>query len=697
MKLKFLFLFLAATPVLYAQKFTEVPQSGGPFEGVSRSSIAFADVDGDGDPDVLISGSGSSERISTLYTNDGSGTYTEVAGTPFEGVWGSSIAFVDVDGDADPDVLITGGNNSGVYISKLYTNDGSGHFTEVTGTPFEGVWRSSIAFADVDGDGDPDVLLTGRNNSLEGISKLYTNDGMGTYTEVAGAPFEGVWDSSIAFADVDGDGDPDVLLTGQNNSFEGISKLYTNDGSGNYTEVTGTPFEDVGYSSIAFADVDGDADPDVLITGGNNSFEGISKLYTNDGSGNYTEVTGTPYEDVGYSSIAFADVDGDGDPDVLLTGQNNSFEGISKLYTNDGTGTFTELAGTPFESVWRSSIAFADVDGDADPDVLITGESNSLEKISKLYTNDGTGTFTELAGTPFEGVSSGSIAFADVDGDADPDVLITGENNSFEGISTLYTNDGSGNYTEVAGTPFESVWRSSIAFADVDGDADPDVLITGENNSLEEISKLYTNDGSGTYTEVTDTPFEGVWHSSIAFADVDGDADPDVLITGGNNSFERISKLYTNDGSGTYTEVTDTPFEGVFRSSIAFADVDGDGEPDVLITGQNNSPALISKLYTNDGTVSSSGDLTADVRLNLTLFPNPAMSTGLNISFHSTESTAVMVRIYDLKGRLIRQQKEMAGTGAQTLLVDITSLSAGSYFIQLENGKQSGVAKFIVP
>ena len=79
-------------------------------------------------------------------------TFTEVEGTPFEDVWQSSIAFSDVDGDGDKDVLITGytyGSSSNGLIAKLYTNDGGGSFTEVTGTPFEGVKYGSIAFSDV--------------------------------------------------------------------------------------------------------------------------------------------------------------------------------------------------------------------------------------------------------------------------------------------------------------------------------------------------------------------------------------------------------------------------------------------------------------------------------------------------------------------------------------------------------------------
>ena len=577
-------------------------------EGIHNSSIAFADVDGDNDMDLMITGKiSSNEYISKLYTNNGSGNYIEVTGTPFEGVGHGSIAFADVDGDNDMDLMMTGINSSIELISKLYTNDGSGNYTEVTDTPFEGVTYSSIAFTDVDGDDDMDLLITGENNIFEHISKLYTNDSNGNYTEVTSTPFEGVTESSIAFTDVDGDDDMDLLITGQNNLYERISKLYTNDSNGNYTEVTSTPFEDVKNSSIAFADVDGDNDMDLMITGTNSSYEIISTLYTNDGSGNYTEVIASPFDGVKSGSIAHADIDGDSDMDLLITGKNNSDELIAKLYTNDENGNYTEVTDAPFTGVSRSAIAFADVDGDDDLDVLITGVdgppgTDGFEPISsKLYTNDGNGNYTEATETPIEGVAASAIAFADVDGDNDLDFAITGANNSNELVTLLYTNDGTGNFTEVTDTPFVGATFGSIAFADIDGDNDQDILITGRPLTETGISKLYTNDGSGNYAEVIDTAFDDIGFSSVAFADVDSDNDLDLMMTGANNEGEAISKLYSNDGSGNYTEVTDTPFEGVYIGSTAFADVDSDNDLDLITTGYTIESEPISKLYSNDG------------------------------------------------------------------------------------------------
>ena len=296
---------------------------------------------------------------------------------------------------------------------------------------------------------------------------------------------------------------------------------------------------------------------------------------------------------------------------------------------------------------------------------------------------------------PFDEVVGASIAFSDVNADGHEDVLITGKNSSGRVIAKLYTNDGTGKFTIMRWTPFEGVSGGSIAFSDVNGDGHEDVLITGQGRLAKRIAKLYTNDGTGKFTERTGTPFEGVSGGSITFSDVNGDGHEDVLITGFSNSGP-IAKLYTNDGMGIFTEITGTPFEGVGESSIAFADINGNGREDVLITGNNSSDSRIAKLYINEGTVSSTDDLIIGVNLDFTPYPNPTRSNILNVSFNSAENGFANLLIYDLNGRLMSQQKESIIRGQQILSVNITSLSPGSYFIQMENGIRTGVAKFVV-
>ncbi|PHI20355.1 hypothetical protein CEQ90_07795 [Lewinellaceae bacterium SD302] len=464
-----------------------------------------------------------------------------------------------------------------------------------------------------------------------------------------------------------------------------------------FTEMTGTPFKGVSRGSIAFSDVNGDGHEDVLITG--NSIvdvlelevEPIAKLYTNDGSGNFTEMTDTPFEGVWVSSIAFSDVNGDSYEDVLITGENHGNERIAKLYTNDGSGNFTEMTDTPFEGVATSSIAFSDVNGDGYQDVLITGRNNVQDEIAKLYTNDGSGNFTEMTDTPFEGVRKGSIAFSDVNSDGFQDVLITGLNTVSEGIAKLYTNDGWGNFTEVTGAPFEGVKFSSIAFSDVDGNGHEDVLITGRNDEYVQISKLYTNGGARNFTRRTVTPFEGISSGSIAFSDINGDCYEDVLITGS------VAKLYTNDGSGNFTEMTGMPFDRVWYSSIVFSDVNGDGHQDVLIAGERwDIHQRIAKLYINDGSFSTTAELNTACDLEFLPYPNPSTSSTLFIPYNAVEMGEATIKVYNLNGALLRQQSELIARGQQILPIDISSLNPGTYLIELQIGEERKTATFVV-
>lgn len=90
------------------------------------------------------------------------------------------------------------------------------------------------------------------------------------------------------------------------------------------------------------------------------------------------------------------------------------------------------------------------------------------------------------------------------------------------------------------------------------------------------------------FTEISANTIQGVQNGSIAVADVDGDNDQDLLVTGNTgtgNLSPAVSKLYTNDGSGVYTEVMGTPFPAIFESSVGFADIDGDNDQDLLMTG----------------------------------------------------------------------------------------------------------------
>ena len=210
-------------------------------------------------------------------------------------------------------------------------------------------------------------------------------------------------------------------------------------------------------------------------------------------------IPGPTLQDARNGNVAFGDIDKDGDPDLIVTGKNPTVLECT-LYQNDGTGNFTAISGTPFPGLQFGAIGFADVDNDGDPDLLMTGNDNQSNRFANLYLNDGVGNFTLDTSTPFDPNTEGDFAFDDVDNDGDLDLLMTGFGVNSLGFVKLYLNNGSGGFTVATGTPFEDVWNSSVAFIDIDNDSDKDLIIAGVNNSSTKVTKLYANDGAGNYS-----------------------------------------------------------------------------------------------------------------------------------------------------------------------------------------------------
>ena len=115
----------------------------------------------------------------------------------------------------------------------------------------------------------------------------------------------------------------------------------------------------------------------------------------------FVEITGTPFDGISSNATSFSDIDNDNDQDVLIG---------SKLYTNDGTGLYEGPIWTPFIELLGGAVAFADIDNDSDQDVIITGGifdggwETHMSFYTKLYTNNGSGLFLEVASSSFIGL-----------------------------------------------------------------------------------------------------------------------------------------------------------------------------------------------------------------------------------------------------------------------------------------------------
>ena len=363
----------------------------------------------------------------------------------FAGASDSETAFIDIDGDNDLDILISGRVVANICEVKLYVNNGDDSFTLVPNTPFSDYCAfRGIEVADFDGDKDMDVLLISG-----GSTKLYFNDGNGVFEEALNTSFIGAPLGRAIVFDADGDTDVDIFI----GTYTAGVKMYLNNGEGVFTDV-GNPLNVTlfGAMSIAYSDIDNDEDDDLLIASNyieGNYFFSETKLYTNDGNGNFTQVENGNFTGVAYSDLAFSDVDNDGDSDILLSGRGRgpfpnlgSFY-VTELHLNNGAGVFTLDSNTSFILGNECKVIFGDLDNNGFDDMLTVGFSSLYDSYTRVY-NNFEGTFS-LTNRFLPNVRYGDINLADVNNDGFLDVLISGQAQNSQGgrLSRLYLSDNS--------------------------------------------------------------------------------------------------------------------------------------------------------------------------------------------------------------------------------------------------------------
>jgi enediyne biosynthesis protein E4 len=407
---------------------------------------------------------------------------------------GTGASLIDYDGDGDLDLYLVNGSALSLPPGdpprdRLYRNDGGFHFTDVTGSAGLGSteWGGGAVAADVDDDGDDDLLVTNFGSIL-----LYRNNGDGSFTDVSGGAGldDRRWHSSAAFGDLDGDGFLDLYVS--NHAvyrreeppslpcyWKGIQiacgplahvpethLLYRNRGDGT--------FEDVSRSSgvaskpgfgfgVVMDYFDDDDRLDVYVA--NDLTENFLFLNRTSGkNGDREEIrleessalSGAGYVEGGREQagmgVASGDFDGDGRPDLYVT---NFSDDYNTLYHNEGGGLFTDrtfearLGDVTFKNLaWATS--FVDFDDDGDLDLFVVNghiypeadrfeSGTSYAQANQLFENLGGGSFRDVsvaAGLGVRKLGRGA-AFGDLDEDGDIDVVVA----NMESRPTLLANE----------------------------------------------------------------------------------------------------------------------------------------------------------------------------------------------------------------------------------------------------------------
>lgn len=364
---------------------------------------------------------------------------------------------------------------------------------------------TDVRAADLDLDGDLDLIWAGQAADPErwpdGTVELGINDGSGNFEAAeTGVAALGPW-TFITVSDVDGDGDPDLVLTKPARATAELAVL-VNDGAGHFSatvipEVTGEA-DGLIFGAAAAADVDMDGDPDLVLpvfSSVDMMTDRASVLLMNDGAGNYVRDTESRLPalatDVDWTlSIAAGDVTGDGAPDLFL----GEADRAPRLLVNDGNGFFSDRsdddgAGAGVRSVptdvmraYRTDMTDLDLDGDLDVTVIndVSASQDTTLIGNFFFHNDGAGHF-DLFEMPLPGGrrDTRGLALVDMDMDGRPDIVL-GNGNEFvpndgEAVTVLLARGDS--YMQVPRIPTFDFGVFGIAAGDFDGDGRPDLAL----------------------------------------------------------------------------------------------------------------------------------------------------------------------------------------------------------------------------
>ncbi len=341
---------------------------------VQHPGVAVVDIDGDGDLDILISGENGSARTLKLYKNNGAGVYTAdtLNLTP---TTRTTFSFGDINQDGKLDLNVAGFPAVGPAFDSVYTSNGAGVFTKYTGAILPQA-APSTGFADLNNDGYTDIYVFGNNNF--GHPKIFFNNKAGGFTESDQFNNYSFIDPVVVPVDFDNDKDLDLfVVAGYDSASNGrFSKMFVNN-NGVFT-VKDLGLDQKGNGSAVWADYNGDGYLDLLYNGdGVPGDDWKYLLYKNNAGASFTFVDSLLYrQDHTGNGGRMVDWDNDGDIDLIVTGYNGTRQ-ATDVYLNNN-GTFTPYAGNAtIPGVSENSIETADVDGDGDLDIIESGFSGN--------------------------------------------------------------------------------------------------------------------------------------------------------------------------------------------------------------------------------------------------------------------------------------------------------------------------------
>jgi hypothetical protein len=326
-------------------------------------------------------------------------------------IYNSNIKWADYDNDGYLDFTLIGSS----YI-KIFKNNGDGTFTESIDLLSSALYELSVDWGDYNNDGYLDLAMIGRY-SPDSYTKIFKNNGDGTFTEQTDIELEGNYNGSVAWGDYNNDGFLDLLISGRNGT-----RLYKNEGNNVFIEQTHVELAGTYNKKLEWGDYDNDGYLDILLS---------SKIYRNTGDGNFEELTHINFGITDALAASWGDYDNDGDLDLVIVGPSTpgASDHKTKIYKNEGNNIFTELTSNNIIGLLECDIKWGDYDNDGYLDIIIIGKPSysSAKYYTNIYRYEGNDIFKEQLNMSVENFATGSVSWADHDNDGDLDLIICGE------------------------------------------------------------------------------------------------------------------------------------------------------------------------------------------------------------------------------------------------------------------------------
>ncbi len=564
------YVYSTATQVFYRDP--QVPPAD--YTGAA-SDLAVADINRDGTLDFVIADKTNDKLVFAYYNGLGL-TDRQIATLASEP---TSVFTGDINRDGDVDICAAFGNNITWYAN---INSGS-NFSAVTVTTSAGQ-PQKVRGADVDSDGDLDIVAALAEDN--GVFWYENTDGDGTFGLPQLLTSDATNAACVAAGDLDGDGDIDVVSASPDDDKVAWYENKTIHGSALFEtqspEVTNNAS---GVNAVYAADIDGDGDQDIL-----SSSEGDDKIawYENtDGAGSFgsQQVISTSADRA--RSVYAADIDGDGDLDVLSASYSD--DKIAWYANTNGAGTFgsEQVISTSADVAWCVHAADLDKDGDVDVISASTGDN----KIAWYENTNGLGTFGAQQVISTSATNARSVYAADIDQDGDMDIVSASSGD--DKIAWYENTDGAGSFgsQQVISTTADSAY--SVVAADIDKDGDMDVISASTGD--DKIAWYENTDGAGTFGAPQNISLTADSAYAVYAADADADADGDVDVFSASSLDGKVAWYENQGGSWVSDNIT---MSGAAPMTIYAADLDGDGDIDV-VSGYYNTGEIV--WYENRG------------------------------------------------------------------------------------------------